>query len=85
MVDKLQRHAEQPVVRIALGQQVQMLKNDLGKIEALPVSDEGGSTALEQFDREGAEMIFEAGAPGELDSVSRAEAWRRVSRIDRHG
>ncbi|MNL41979.1 hypothetical protein D3C87_1644120 [compost metagenome] len=64
-------------MRVALGQEVEVFADKLREVEALTVGDETGGAGLQQLDGEGAEVVFEPGAPGELDGVARLEGGRK--------
>src|SRR5690606_25537927 len=63
-------HAEQAVMLVTLGQQAEVVANQLAEIEPGAVDDQLGSAGLQQFDGENAEVAFEAAAPGELDGMA---------------
>src|SRR5690554_5341016 len=60
-------------MRIALGQEAQVLADGLAEIEPGTILDERGGAGLKQFDGEHAELVLEAGSPGELDGIAGLE------------
>ena len=79
-VERADGEAEQPVVRVALGQQAQVVAEELAGVEAGAVGDEVGGAGVDQLDDEGAEMLLEPGAPGELDGVAGLQRRRELRR-----
>ena len=72
-IDEAQGQAEEAIMRVAFGQKAEVIADELAEIEPGAVLDQGGGAGLEEFDREHAELVFEAGAPGELDGIARLE------------
>ena len=85
IVERIDGKAEQAVVRVALGQQAQVVAEQLAGIEPRAVGDQVGGAGVDQFDREGAQMLFEPGAPGELHGIAGLQGRRELATSGRRG
>ena len=57
-------------MRVAFGQQAQVIADELAEIEPGAIFDQSRSTGRQQLDDEHAKLVLEAGAPCELDGVA---------------
>ena len=65
-------------MRVALGQEPQVVAEELAGVEAGAVGDEVGGAGIDQLDDEGAEVLLEPGAPGELHGVAGLQGRREL-------
>src|SRR5437868_4101093 len=61
VIQRLNREAKQTVMRVALGQQPQMIAYELAGIEPSLVGDEVGGARIDHLDCHRAQMLFEPG------------------------